>query len=98
MVYEPLTDAEGYYLKESSGGVQLKRMGGVKGGTLGTIAGATLQVNRLHLVGEEKVPTMGGADLVHIIPVRFDYYNQVAWIPTKNLRVIGGGHGMDMPQ
>lgn len=97
MVYQPNVRPDGYYVLESNGGVQLTRMGGVKGGTLGTVAGPTIQANRLQLVGEEKTPTMGGADLVHLLPVRFDYYEKVAYIPTRCLRVVGGGHGMDMP-
>jgi hypothetical protein len=95
-VYEPITRGDGYYVIESSGGVQLQRLGGVKGGTLGTVAGPSIQANRLSLLGEERTPTMGGNDLVHLLPIRFDYYQRVAFIPTKNLRIIGGGHGMNM--
>ncbi len=98
MVYDAPADQNGYYMKESNGGVRLNRLGGVRGGTLGTIAGQPIQASRLQLVGEERTPTMGGSDLVYLIPVKFDYYNQVAFIPTKNVRVIGGGHGLDMPQ
>lgn len=96
-VYEPRWQPDGELYLDHFGAAQLQRLGGVKGGSLGTIAGPSVRVHRTQLFGEQNVPVMGGMDLVHVFPVQLDYYQRIGWIPAHHIRVVGGGHGMDMP-
>lgn len=95
-VYEPRWQPDGNLYLDHFGAAQTIRLGGVKGGTLGTIAGPSIRVHRTQLYGEEHVPTMGGTDLIHLFPVQLDVYQKMGWVPSHHIRVVGGGHALDM--
>lgn len=88
--YEPLWDPAGDLRLDHFGAATIQRLGGVKGGTTGTIAGPSIRVHRTQLFGEENVPTMGGLDLVHLFPVQLDQYMRLGWFPANHIRVVGG--------
>lgn len=90
-VYQPRFDEKKQLIFDHYGAVQVQRLGGVKGGTTGTIHGGAIRVHRTQLFGEPHVPTIGGLDLVNMFPIQLDHYMQVGWIPAHHLRVIGGG-------
>ena len=94
-VYEPRWQPDGSLYLDHFGAAQVVRLGGVKGGTHGTIAGASVRVHRTQLFGEQNVPTMGGMDLVHMFPIQLDHYMRIGWLPAHHIRVVGGGFGMD---
>lgn len=89
-VYNPRSEANGDLVMDHFGAAMVMRLGGVKGGTTGVIAGPSIKVHRTQLIGEQNVPNMGGVDLVHLFPVQLDHYMQVGWLPTHHIRVIGG--------
>lgn len=66
-----------------------KMIGGATGGSVGTIEGLAVPVHRSTLreatVGH--AASSGGLDAVHLIPVRFDHYQKVAYVYSQNLRV-----------
>jgi len=89
-VYQPRWQPDGSLTVDHFGAAQIVRLGGVKGGTTGIIAGGSIKVHRTQLFGEENVPTMGGLDFVHLFPIQLDHYMQVGWLPTNHIRVVGG--------
>lgn len=89
-VYSPRWEPNGDLALDHFGAAQIMRLGGVKGGTTGVIAGPSIRVHRTQLIGEANTPNMGGLDLVHLFPVQLDHYMQVGWLPTHHIRVIGG--------
>jgi hypothetical protein len=89
-VYEPRWQPDGSLYLDHFGAAQVVRLGGVKGGTFGTIAGPSIKVHRTQLFGEQNVPTMGGMDLVHVFPIQLDHYQRLGWLPTHHIRVVGG--------
>lgn len=95
-VYEPRWQPDGTLYLDHFGAAQVVRLGGVKGGTMGTIAGPSIKVHRGQLFGEQNVPVMGGADTVHVFPIQLDHYQRVGWVPAHHIRVVGGGVGLDM--
>lgn len=95
-VYEPRWTSDGELYLDHFGAAQIVRLGGVKGGTHGVIAGPSIRVHRTQLFGENNVPMMGGTDLVHVFPIQLDYYQKIGWLPANHIRVVGGGQGMDM--
>lgn len=89
-VYAPNWNPHGELSLDHFGAAQITRLGGVKGGTTGVIAGPSIKVHRTQLIGEANVPNMGGLDLIHLFPVQLDHYMQIGWVPTHHIRVIGG--------
>lgn len=95
VVYGPVMDAQGNIQNDYYGAATLQRLGGVKGGSTGTIAGQPLKVHRIQLVGEQNVPSIGGVELVNVFPVKFDYYQRTAFVPASHVRILGGDLAMD---
>lgn len=89
-VYSPRWEANGDLALDHFGAAQIARLGGVKGGTTGVIAGPSIRVHRTQLIGETNTPNIGGLDLVHLFPIQLDHYMQVGWLPTHHIRVISG--------
>lgn len=90
MGYEPLWNGDGSLVADHWGAASMKRLGGVKGGSRGTVMGDGVKVHRQHLHGEVPSPTAGGVDLVLCVPVQLDYYQAIAWLPITNIKVVGG--------
>lgn len=95
-VYQPKLQSEGELFLDPQGSAYIVRLGGVKGGTLGTIAGASIRVHRSQLFGESVTASLGGSDLVHVFPIQLDYYQTMGWIPAHHIRVVAGGVGLNI--
>jgi len=89
-VYEPLLDSNGELRLDHFQAAMIRRLGGVKGGSTGNIAGPSILVHRTQLFGEENIPTLGGLDLVHLFPIQLDQYMRLGWLPANHIRVVGG--------
>lgn len=88
-VYE-IEHRNGIAVLDDKGCASARMIGGAIGGSVGTVEGMAVPVHR-SMVREanvgQAVPS-GGLDAVHLIPVRFDQYQKVAYVYSQNLRVV----------
>lgn len=91
-VYEVMYKPNGDLLLDSYGAVTLKRLGGVKGGTTGLIAGGAVKAHKNQIDFDTSTASMG-VDLVVLFPIRLDHYGKTVYIATNNMRVLGGSTG-----
>jgi hypothetical protein len=90
-VYGVDTDANGTPMRAFDGSVQIRSLGGVKNGSTGTIAGPSVRAHRTQLRDQETTAGLGNNDFVEMIPVALDYYQQTAYFPSDNVRIMAGG-------
>jgi hypothetical protein len=90
-VYSPRWEANGTLNIDHFGACATIRLGGVKGGTTGTINGPPIRVHRTQLLEDKTTAPIGGVDLIDLFPIQLDHYMQVGWIPVHHLRIISGG-------
>ena len=89
MAYEPVKDANGVVQVDHTGAIlNLHRLGGVKVGSMGRLAGPAARAPRALLAGYEKVPSIG-TDYVDMVPVYLEEYQKYAWFPSTNAKVVG---------
>lgn len=69
------------------------RIGGVKPGSTGVVVGGPVKVLKHKLYGYTKVPSLGGPEYTLVFPIKWDYYQQVAWLPNDHMQVIGFEEG-----
>jgi hypothetical protein len=89
-VYE-IEHRDGVAVLDDKGCAMARMIGGANGGSLGTIEGMAVPAHR-STIREASVghaPSSGGLDAVHLIPVRFDHYQKVAYVYSQNLKVTG---------
>jgi hypothetical protein len=90
MAYRPELDVnENIYFDQNGNITKLVRLGGVKVGAEGRIAGTALKAPRSFLVEYEKNAGAFGLDLIEMIPVELTEYQQMAWFPSHVVRVVG---------
>lgn len=78
-------------IRAQDGSVVVESLGGVKCGTTGIIVGSPEKVHRTQLKNQDLPAGLGSNDFVELIPIMLDYYQQLGWFPTKNIRVLSGG-------
>jgi hypothetical protein len=68
-----------------------RAIGGVKGGSIAKIAGDPIKVQRSYIERMSgAVKSVGGLDYIMIFPVRFDYYQQTAFVHQDHMHLIHG--------
>lgn len=68
-----------------------RAVGGVKGGTLGKIAGEPIKVQRSYIQQMAgAVKSVGGADYVMLFPVHFEYYQKTAFVHQDHMHLVHG--------
>lgn len=89
IVYAPVLGPNGQPEFDKNNCVKLKRMGGVKPGSQGVIAGPPLRVHRSELLeasAQRSEQVVYGNDYVDIFPVMLDTYQQVGWFPIDHIK------------
>jgi len=87
LIYEPVLDEKGNYVYDSSKGVVVKRIGGVKSGSTGTIVGPSLSTPRKGFKIEYGAETESSTDLIQIFPIQFDHYSGIGFVPSDAIKV-----------
>jgi hypothetical protein len=90
-VYGVELDNNGAPLRSKDGAVTIQSLGGVKNGSTGTIMGPPEKAHRSHLKDQNVLPGLGTNDYIQVVPVMLDYYQQLGWFPSENVRVMAGG-------
>lgn len=92
-IYRPRLNSDGTFMMSHDGSVILEKAGGVKAKSTGTVNGDSIKVHKsqlLHLQNE--TTSFGGTnDFVSVIPIWFDHYQQLGWVPSDHVRIVGGG-------
>lgn len=86
-IYDVAKDDAGIPVLDSDGTCTPKRIGGVKPGSLGVVVGTGIKAIKSKLWGFDKVPSLM-AEYTLLFPVRWEYYQQVAWIPVDHMQVV----------
>ncbi len=90
-VYGVKLDQNGAPTRAFDGSVQIESLGGVKNGSTGVIVGPPEKTHRSQLKDHDTPVGLGSNDFVELVPVMLDYYQQLGWFPTKNIRILAGG-------
>lgn len=91
MAYKPSMDENGNFDVDNNGNVvKLIKLGGVKVGAIGRIAGRPIKVVKTQLVEYAKSPGSFALDVTELIPVELTEYQQLAWFPAEHAKVISG--------
>lgn len=68
-----------------------RAIGGVKGGSTAKIVGDPIRVQRSYIERMAgAVKSVGGADYVMLFPVKFDYYQQTAFVHQDHMHLSHG--------
>ncbi len=87
LIYAPAKDAKGDYIIDSSKGILMNRVGGVKTGSTGTIVGPSIRAPRkLFIEYGEYTSNPGGSDLIDCFPIQFDAYSGIGFVPSDAIR------------
>lgn len=90
-VFELEKDGYGEIRCDLNGCAFPKPVGGVKGGTQGTIAGDPIKVQRSYIQRmNESTKSFGGSDYVMLFPVYFPYYQKTAYIQGDHMHLTHG--------
>ena len=89
-VYNVAVDEHNSYVVNSEGVCTPTFVGGVKTGTTGVIDGHPVKAMRAMLKGYEKVTGFGSTDTVMLFPVRWEAYQQVAWVSADHFLIQSG--------
>lgn len=89
-VYNVSTDQAGNIIFDSLGGATPRVVGGVKGGSTGTIVGNPVKVSKAQLKGYSEGAAAMGMELVLLYPVEFTFYKQVAWVSQDHMHIVTG--------
>jgi hypothetical protein len=90
MAYKPSVDEHGNLDVDNNGNiVKLIKLGGVKVGAMGRIAGRPVKVVKTQLVEYAKSPGSFALDVTELVPVELTEYKQLAWFPTEHTKVVG---------
>jgi len=90
-VYGIKMDQNGTPLRSFDGAIQVESLGGVKNNSTGVVMGGPEKVHRSQLRDHSMPAGLGTNDFVMMVPVMLDYYQQLGWFPTENVRVMAGG-------
>lgn len=90
-VYNVSLDPAGAPVRAHDGSVQIQSLGGVKNGSTGVVMGPPERAHRSQLRDHTTPPSLGTNDFVEMIPVMLDYYQQLGWFPSNNVRIMAGG-------
>ena len=88
LVYEPDLGPDGQPQIDRNGCCRMKRAGGIKGGSTGSISGGSVRCHRTDLV-EANAPeslVVIGKDFVDMFPVFLDTYQRVGWFPVDHIQ------------
>lgn len=88
-VYDLQTDHEGNVVFDINGAANPKMIGGVKGASDGFIVGNPVKVSKNLLTGLKEGVASMGMEYVLMLPVKFDYYQKVAWVPADFVKIVG---------
>lgn len=86
LIYEPVLDEHKNYVFDSAKSVIVKRIGGVKAGSTGTIVGPSLSVSRKSFVIEYGPEVNSSTDLIQLFPIQFDQYAGIGFVPADAVR------------
>lgn len=89
-IYSLNTDNFGNVLVDAHGSVSPKVIGGVKGGSVGEIVGEGARVIKSLLKGYDDGAASMGLEFVQMYPVKFEYYQQTAWVPQNHVHIFQG--------
>lgn|SRR5690554_2565142 len=81
---------QGYYKQNDNGSVVFEFAGGVRGGSIGVIDGEALRTDRKMLKETKALiaDMVGTVDYVQMIPVYFEKYQKVAWVPAEHVKIL----------
>lgn len=89
LIYQPVFDSNGNYVIDSAKGVAVKRVGGVKSGSFGTVMGPSLKAPRTSFLEYGQfTASAGGADLIDIYPIQFDTYSGIGFVLGDCLKIM----------
>jgi hypothetical protein len=89
-VYDLERDEFGNIRYDQNGCAWPKQVGGVKGRSLGKVAGDPIRVHRSLVQQTDGVRSHGGTDYVMLFPVEFEYYQRVAFVLQDHVHVVHG--------
>lgn len=96
LAFQPRRDQHGEMVWDHTGTIaSVQRVGGVKARSTGVIAGPPIRVRKEEVVTEVQTAAFGGHDLLELYPVFLDYYQQVGWFPSSNMRIVMGNTDLD---
>lgn len=86
MAYMPKLDSDGNWIVVDGKSVLVEPVGGVLCGSIGTIDGDVIRVNRNSLPGMSR--GYNGNDFVEMVPVNLDKYQRVGFFLVDNIRIL----------
>jgi hypothetical protein len=87
-VYDFIKNPDGTFSLDRNGAARPLCSGGVLAGSTGVVTGPPVQVNKLELRNAEKVVSYGD-DYTPLVPVRFDYYQKIAYVQAEHVHIQG---------
>ena len=91
----PVFDLEKYpntenHKLDSNGCVYPRAIGGIKGGSVGTVMGDAMRARKSDVDRSGTgAAAFGGTDYVMLFPVFFEHYQKTGWIYQEHIHVIG---------